>query len=99
VGLVWGWFLASMFIFIVGLAMADLGSAMPTSGGCVIDTPTVAGCIADSVGFTGGHTTSHRPGHEIPCASWWATQTPSAWWADFALLTVSLPKPVKTQTD
>jgi amino acid transporter len=25
--------LASMFIFIVGLAMADLGSAMPTSGG------------------------------------------------------------------
>lgn len=25
VGLVWGWFLASMFIFIVGLAMADLG--------------------------------------------------------------------------
>lgn len=28
-----GWFLASMFIFIVGLAMADLGSAMPTSGG------------------------------------------------------------------
>lgn len=26
-------FLASMFIFIVGLAMADLGSAMPTSGG------------------------------------------------------------------
>ena len=26
-------FLASMFIFVVGLAMADLGSAMPTSGG------------------------------------------------------------------
>jgi hypothetical protein len=25
--------LASMFIFFVGLAMADLGSAMPTSGG------------------------------------------------------------------
>lgn len=32
-GMVWGWFLASMFIFFVGLAMADLGSAMPTSGG------------------------------------------------------------------
>ncbi|KAF2119924.1 gaba permease [Lophiotrema nucula] len=32
-GLVWGWFVASGFIFIVGLAMADLGSAMPTSGG------------------------------------------------------------------
>lgn len=33
VGLVWGWFVATGFIFIVGLAMADLGSAMPTSGG------------------------------------------------------------------
>ncbi|MCJ1232492.1 GABA-specific high-affinity permease [Varicellaria rhodocarpa] len=33
VGLVWGWFLASGLIFVVGLAMADLGSAMPTSGG------------------------------------------------------------------
>jgi amino acid transporter len=30
---VWGWFLATGLIFIVGLAMADLGSAMPTSGG------------------------------------------------------------------
>ncbi|KAF2657637.1 amino acid transporter [Lophiostoma macrostomum CBS 122681] len=28
-----GWFVASGFIFVVGLAMADLGSAMPTSGG------------------------------------------------------------------
>lgn len=33
VGLVWGWFLASGFIFIVGLTMADLGSVLPTSGG------------------------------------------------------------------
>ncbi|KAJ9616640.1 GABA-specific high-affinity permease [Cladophialophora chaetospira] len=33
VGLVWGWFLASLFIFIVGLAMSDLASSMPTSGG------------------------------------------------------------------
>ncbi|KAF2087162.1 gaba permease [Saccharata proteae CBS 121410] len=32
-GMVWGWFAASAFIFVVGLAMADLGSAMPTSGG------------------------------------------------------------------
>ncbi|OCT49925.1 hypothetical protein CLCR_07722 [Cladophialophora carrionii] len=32
VGLVWGWFLASGFIFIVGLAMSDLASSMPTSG-------------------------------------------------------------------
>ncbi|KAL4890464.1 amino acid/polyamine transporter I [Aspergillus ambiguus] len=28
-----GWLLASIFIFIVGLAMADLASAMPTAGG------------------------------------------------------------------
>ncbi|KAF3940609.1 hypothetical protein ABW19_dt0209607 [Dactylella cylindrospora] len=33
VGMVWGWFVASGFIFIVGVAMADLGSAMPTAGG------------------------------------------------------------------
>ncbi|PSR88515.1 gaba permease [Coniella lustricola] len=32
-GMVWSWFVASGCIFIVGLAMADLGSAMPTSGG------------------------------------------------------------------
>ena len=32
-GMVWGWFLASGCIFVVGVAMADLGSAMPTSGG------------------------------------------------------------------
>lgn len=32
-GMVWSWFLASSCIFVVGLAMADLGSAMPTSGG------------------------------------------------------------------
>ena len=30
VGMVWGWFLASGCIFVVGLAMADLGSAMPS---------------------------------------------------------------------
>ncbi|KAJ9223997.1 hypothetical protein DTO027B5_6147 [Paecilomyces variotii] len=33
VGMVWGWFIASFFIFTVGLAMADLASAMPTAGG------------------------------------------------------------------
>lgn len=33
VGMVWGWFIASGCIFIVGVAMADLGSAMPTAGG------------------------------------------------------------------
>ncbi|KAL6886120.1 amino acid transporter [Trichoderma longibrachiatum] len=33
IGMVWGWFSASAFIFIVGLAIADLGSSLPTSGG------------------------------------------------------------------
>ncbi|ODQ81646.1 hypothetical protein BABINDRAFT_159909 [Babjeviella inositovora NRRL Y-12698] len=32
-GLVWGWFIASFFILLIGVAMAELGSAMPTSGG------------------------------------------------------------------
>ncbi|KAK7998969.1 gaba permease [Apiospora marii] len=31
-GMVWSWFVASGCIFVVGLAMADLGSAYPTSG-------------------------------------------------------------------
>lgn len=31
--MVWGWFTASIFILLVGLAMADLASAMPTAGG------------------------------------------------------------------
>ncbi|KAF2148566.1 putative GABA permease [Myriangium duriaei CBS 260.36] len=33
VGLVWGWFVAGALIFMVGVAMAELGSALPTSGG------------------------------------------------------------------
>lgn len=33
VGMVWGWFIASGFTFLVSVAMADLGSAMPTAGG------------------------------------------------------------------
>ncbi|AOW03381.1 amino acid/polyamine transporter I [Yarrowia lipolytica] len=32
-GMVWGWFVASGCIMTVGLAMAELGSALPTSGG------------------------------------------------------------------
>ncbi|KAL4787106.1 hypothetical protein BJX76DRAFT_345781 [Aspergillus varians] len=32
-GMVWGWFTASILIFCVGLAMADMASAMPTAGG------------------------------------------------------------------
>lgn len=33
VAMVWGWFVPCVFIFVVGLAMADLGSGYPTSGG------------------------------------------------------------------
>ncbi|EER34491.1 hypothetical protein CTRG_01352 [Candida tropicalis MYA-3404] len=32
-GLVWGWFLASIFILCLGFSMSFLGSAIPTSGG------------------------------------------------------------------
>ncbi|CUM65853.1 uncharacterized protein PRCAT00003502001 [Priceomyces carsonii] len=31
--LVWGWFVSSFFILLIGVAMAELGSAVPTSGG------------------------------------------------------------------
>ncbi|RDW48204.1 amino acid/polyamine transporter I [Yarrowia lipolytica] len=32
-GMVWGWFVASFCIMMVGLSMAELGSSLPTSGG------------------------------------------------------------------
>lgn len=32
-GLVWGWFIACIFIFCVGTSMSFMGSAIPTSGG------------------------------------------------------------------
>jgi len=32
-GMVWGWAVASVFILFVGMSMAELGSAAPTSGG------------------------------------------------------------------
>ncbi|KGU34887.1 hypothetical protein MGK_01690 [Candida albicans P57055] len=32
-GLVWGWFLSSIFILCIGISLAFLGSAIPTSGG------------------------------------------------------------------
>ncbi len=60
VGMVWGWFIASMFIFVVGVAMADLGSAMPTSGGLywwyvqLVEDPK-----PELIGQ--GHTSSLRP--------------------------------------
>ena len=39
VGLVWGWFLASLFIFIVGLAMSDLASSVS----CLFPPKSVSG--------------------------------------------------------
>lgn len=33
VGMIWGWLLSSFLIMFIGLAMADLASSMPTSGG------------------------------------------------------------------
>lgn len=33
VGMIWGWFVASIFVLLIGLSMAELASAMPTSGG------------------------------------------------------------------
>ncbi|KAF7297454.1 GABA permease [Mycena indigotica] len=33
VGMVWGWFTCCCFLIVVGLAMAELGSAAPTAGG------------------------------------------------------------------
>lgn len=32
-GMTWGWLVASCFILTIGLSMAEMGSAMPTSGG------------------------------------------------------------------
>ena len=31
--MVWGWLVASVFILLVGMSMAELASAAPTSGG------------------------------------------------------------------
>lgn len=75
-GMVWSWFLACMFIFIVGLAMADLGSAMPTSGECsaakrhiaFADKRVQAACI-------GGLISLLLPGREMHSLSWWGTAT------------------------
>ncbi|ODV94914.1 hypothetical protein PACTADRAFT_50761 [Pachysolen tannophilus NRRL Y-2460] len=33
VGMIWGWFIASFFVLLIGISMSELGSAMPTSGG------------------------------------------------------------------
>jgi hypothetical protein len=61
--MVWGWFLASMFIFFVGLAMADLGSAMPTSGGLYWFVGLHRKVLNLHSDNTGGHITSHHHRH------------------------------------
>jgi len=33
VGMVWGWFVPAGFIFLVGIAMGEMASSQPTSGG------------------------------------------------------------------
>ncbi|KAF7776414.1 hypothetical protein Agabi119p4_4807 [Agaricus bisporus var. burnettii] len=40
--MVWGWLVASIFIFCVGLSLAELGSAAPTSGGLYFWTYSLA---------------------------------------------------------
>lgn len=57
IGLVWGWFLASGLIFLVGLALAELGSAMPTAGGLYYWThyyssPKVRDALCFLVGYS-----------------------------------------------
>jgi amino acid transporter len=37
--MIWGWLISSAFITTIGLAMADLASSMPTSGGAHLSTP------------------------------------------------------------
>ncbi|KAL0952584.1 hypothetical protein HGRIS_006840 [Hohenbuehelia grisea] len=42
VAMVWGWAIASIFILFVGMSMAELGSAAPTSGGLYFWTFTLS---------------------------------------------------------
>lgn len=79
-GMVWSWFIASGCIFLVGLAMADLGSAMPTSGGLYWWTVRSLGPAKGHSRWanSGRHsTTSARQRHEIICA--FLSDTATAW--------------------
>ncbi|OCH88546.1 APC amino acid permease [Obba rivulosa] len=42
VGLVWGWAVSAVFVMFIALALAELGSALPTSGGLYFWTYTYA---------------------------------------------------------
>ncbi len=67
--MVWGWLVASVFILFVGMSMAELGSAAPTSGG----VSTYLLCITRECSsspnyslfsFTSGRTPYPRPAAE-----------------------------------
>ena len=64
-GLVWGWFLSSIFILCIGISLAFLGSAIPTSGGLYYYTNYYCPdafrvplsfmiCCSNSLGLIGG---------------------------------------------
>ena len=64
-GLVWGWFLSSIFILCIGINLAFLGSAIPTSGGLYYYTNYYCPdafrvplsfmiCCSNSLGLIGG---------------------------------------------
>ena len=45
--MIWGWIISSAFIVSIGLAMSDLASSMPTSGGQSADPPRSLGMRAE----------------------------------------------------
>lgn len=87
--MVWGWFLASMFIFFVGLAMADLGSAMPTSGGLYWFVCTGLRALNTLADVSGGRTISLRQQRATPSHFSWDTATHLVWLAASAPLTTA----------
>lgn len=91
VGMVWGWFLASMFIFFVGLAMADLGSAMPTSGGLYWFVCIELRALNTLADVSGGRTTSPRQQRATPSHFSWDTATHLVWSAASAPSTTASP--------
>ncbi|KAJ3527418.1 hypothetical protein NM688_g8127 [Phlebia brevispora] len=55
--MIWGWMTASIFILFVGMAMAELGSAAPTSWWSVLlDTLAVIKALAELVGMDHANT-------------------------------------------
>lgn len=58
------WAVASLFILCVGMSMAELGSAAPTSGGVSLSglRDMVVVTDVDDHSYTSGHTLCHLPG-------------------------------------